>query len=109
MTDLEVKQMAVNKAERIERSPFPTEQPSMSDIRAVLWESVLLLRTEEKSPATANAQANQIGKYLSTIRLEMDYNRQAGRKLVIPMLEPGEAHTTEQLVPPQENGDTAEG
>jgi hypothetical protein len=81
--------MATEPVTKIERTPIPTDEPSMREIRGAIWETVLLLRDEQKSPASANAEMNAIGKYLSTIRLEMDYNQRAGRKVVIPLLESG--------------------
>ena len=76
-------------AERIE---IPTEALTMAQLRGVLSETVMLLRNDERSPASANALSNAIGKFLSTVRLEMDYQRQSGRKASIPLLEAGNGH-----------------
>lgn len=68
---------------------IPTESLTMAQLRGILSETVMLLRTEEKPPASANAISNAIGKFLSTIRLEMDYQRLSGRKAIIPLLDAG--------------------
>jgi len=90
--------MATEQVSKVERT-IPTDEPTMREIRGAIWETVLLLRNEEKSPASANAEMNAIGKYLSTIRLEMDYNQRAGRKVTIPLLESGAAsgESTDEL------------
>jgi hypothetical protein len=78
--------MAVKGNEIVE---VPTESLTMAQLRGILSETVMLLRTEEKPPASANAISNAIGKFLSTIRLEMDYQRLSGRKAIIPLLDAG--------------------
>ena len=77
------------KANGADRTTIPTEALTMAQLRGILSETVMLLRTEEKPPASANAISNAIGKFLSTIRLEMDYQRLSGRKAIIPLLDAG--------------------
>jgi hypothetical protein len=74
---------------------IPSESLTMAQLRGILSETVLLLRNEEKPPASANAISNAIGKFLSTIRLEMDYQRLSGRKAIIPLLDAGIAPADE--------------
>jgi len=87
--------MATEPVTKIERS-IPTQQLSMNETRGILTESILGLRSGDTTPSAANAISNAIGKYLSTVRLEMDYQRQSGRKGAIPLLDASTAAPTDE-------------
>lgn len=59
---------------------------TLDDIRAVLSDEIARLRNGKSTPANASAVTNAAGKILSTVKLEMEYLRLAGRKVDIPLL-----------------------
>lgn len=65
------------------------ETLSLDDLRGILSDEIRRLRDGETSAATANAVSNATGKILSSIKLEMEYQRLTGRKANIPMLSGG--------------------
>ena len=53
---------------------------SMSDIRQLLAEQMDSLKEEKTTAATVNAMCNATGKFLATIKLEMEFARMVGRQ-----------------------------
>ena len=47
----------------------------MNDLRAVIIDQIEKLKTKETTPAVANAVFNGCGKVLSTVKMEIEYNR----------------------------------
>jgi len=47
----------------------------MDDVREVLRQQIMKLDNGESNPAVANAIFNGVNKILSTVKLEMDYQR----------------------------------
>lgn len=59
---------------------------TMHEIRVEIGRTIRDLRSKAISPASANAIANQFGKYLGTIKVELEYARALGRVANIPAL-----------------------
>lgn len=59
---------------------------SLNDLRSFLAEQLERVASGELTPAHANASANLAGKVLSTVKMELDYCKQAGSTPVIPFL-----------------------
>jgi hypothetical protein len=72
--------VAEAKAEKM-REPM-----GLDEIRAILSDEIDRLRSDESTPAQANAITNAVGKILSTVKLEMEYQRLTGRKANIALL-----------------------
>lgn len=53
---------------------------SMADIRVLLAEQMDALKQEKTTAATVNAMCNATGKFLATIKLEMEFARMVGRQ-----------------------------
>lgn len=53
---------------------------SMNDIRELLAEQIDSLREEKTTAGTVNAMCNATGKFLATIKLEMEFARMIGRQ-----------------------------
>lgn len=53
---------------------------SMSDIRELLAEQMDALKQEKTTAATVNAMCNATGKFLATIKLEMEFARLVGKQ-----------------------------
>jgi len=53
---------------------------SMSDIRQLLAEQMDALKQEKTTAGTVNAMCNATGKFLATIKLEMEFARMVGRQ-----------------------------
>lgn len=62
------------------------ESMDLDEIRAILSDEIDRLRNDDSTPAKANAVTNAVGKILSTVKLEMEYQRLTGRKANIPLL-----------------------
>lgn len=52
---------------------------SMTDIRELLSEQMDALKKQETTPGSVNAVCNATGKFLSTIKLEMEFARMIGK------------------------------
>jgi hypothetical protein len=66
---------------------------NMNDIRAMLCEEIEALRNKETTPANVNAIVNATGKILSTIKLEMEYAKLAGKEPKMDFIQLTEAAT----------------
>ena len=71
------------------------ETLTIEGLRAIMSDEIRRLRDGETTAASANAVSNAAGKILSTIKLEMEYARLAGRKPAIPMLDSGPVQADE--------------
>jgi len=67
---------------------------TMQDIRELLSATLDDLRAKDTTPGAANALCNTTGKFLSTIKLEMEFARMIGKqpsdnflKLMAPSVE----------------------
>ena len=63
--------------------------PNLNDMNALLWENALGLRSQELTPAVANATATTVGTILRGVKLQMEYDRLNNRQPTIPLLESG--------------------
>ena len=59
----------------------------INSLRTILAEEIIKLRNEETTPANVNAITNATGKILSTVKLEMEYNKLLGRTPSIDFIE----------------------
>lgn len=59
---------------------------NMNELRAFVLEEFERLRNNKSTPATANAVANLAGKIVSSINVELEYNRMIGSQPYIPLL-----------------------
>jgi len=53
---------------------------SMTDIRELLAEQMDALKQEKTTASTVNAMCNATGKFLATIKLEMEFARMVGKQ-----------------------------
>jgi hypothetical protein len=60
---------------------------SMNDIRAILSDEVSKIRNGDTTASNVNAIVNATGKILSTIKLEIEYNRLLGKTPNISFME----------------------
>lgn len=51
---------------------------NVEDLRNYMAEELERLRTKESTPATANAAANIAGKMMSSVKMELEYNKMVG-------------------------------
>ena len=65
------------------------ETLTLDELRGILSDEIRRVRDGESNAATANAVTNATGKILSSVKLEMEYQKLAGRKANIPMLSGG--------------------
>ena len=63
---------------------------TLNELRGILSDEIKRLRDGDTSAASANAVSNATGKILSSIKLEMEYQKLTGRKANIPMLSGGD-------------------
>jgi len=72
------------------------------ELRNILSAEIHRLRTGETSPANVNAVCNAIGKFLGTVKVELEIDRLAGRKphAMMAALE-APAAETETVAPPE--------
>ena len=63
---------------------------TLNELRGILSDEINRLRNGDTSAASANAVSNATGKILSSIKLEMEYQKLTGRKANIPMLSGGD-------------------
>lgn len=68
----------------------PIKPHSLSELRAILSEDIDRVRAGEATAANVNAVSNAIGKFISTVKLEMEYQRLAGKTPNIALLDDGE-------------------
>ncbi len=54
--------------------------PNINDLREVLWGNVQGIKKGTTTTEQANATTNAVGKYLSTVKLEMDYCKIVGKQ-----------------------------
>lgn len=66
------------------------ETLTLDELRGILSDEIRRVRDGQTSAASANAVTNATGKILSSIKLEMEYQKLTGRKAHIPMLGDGE-------------------
>jgi hypothetical protein len=62
---------------------------NMAEMRAILWSSIEGIRSGKSSPAQVNAISNACGKFLGTIKLEIEYHKLTGKTPNIPALAAG--------------------
>ena len=60
---------------------------NMAQMRSILWESIEGIRSGKSSPAQVNAISNACGKFLGTMKLEIEYIKLTGGVPKIPALE----------------------
>jgi hypothetical protein len=48
-------------------------------MRAIRWQSIEGIRSGKSSPAQVNAISNACGKFLGTIKLEIEYHKLTGK------------------------------
>jgi hypothetical protein len=60
---------------------------TVDDLRLILAEEIQKIRTGTTTAANVNAVTNAAGKILSTIKLEIEYNKLLGRTPNIPFIE----------------------
>lgn len=60
---------------------------SHHEIAAVLSRTIKKLEAGKIPPSAANAISNQVGKYLGTKRLVMDYSKLSGKRAYLPELD----------------------
>ena len=63
-----------------------TEIRTINDLRAILAEEIAKLRAGETTAANVNAVTNATGKILSTVKIEMEYNKLCGKSHEIPFI-----------------------
>jgi len=61
-------------------------QLSLMDLRGILAEQIDRIRTGDATAATVNAISNATGKYLSTIKIELEYHKLLGKTPHMPGL-----------------------
>jgi hypothetical protein len=69
---------------------------TIDDLRAILADEIAKIRTGTTTAANVNAVTNATGKILSTVKLEMEYNKLLGKTPHIPFIE-GEPGGPKQL------------
>lgn len=52
---------------------------NMAQMRAILWQSIEGIRSGKSSPSQVNAISNACGKFLGTIKLEIEYHKLSGK------------------------------
>lgn len=68
---------------------MPNQLKTVNDMRLLLSEEIVKLRDGNTTAANVNAIVNATGKILSTVKLEIEYNRLVGRMPDIPFIEAG--------------------
>ena len=67
------------------------ELKTVNDMRIMLTEEIIKLRNGETSAANVNAIVNATGKILSTVKMEIEYNKLLGKVPTIPFIQVGKA------------------
>lgn len=60
---------------------------TVNDMRLMLSEEIVKLRTGKTTPGNVNAIVNASGKILTTIKMEMEYNKLLGKTPNIPFIQ----------------------
>jgi len=60
---------------------------TIDDIRTVLVDEINKIRSGSTTAANVNAVTNATGKILSTVKLELEYNKLLGKTPHIPFIE----------------------
>ncbi len=72
------------------------ELRTVSDMRKILAEEIRSLRKGETTAQNVNAVVNASGKLLSSVKLEMEYNRLTGQMPEIPFVQDGKKKITQR-------------
>ncbi len=59
---------------------------TVEELRNFMSEELERLRNKESTPASANAAANIAGKVMSSVKMELEYNKMVGASPSIPFL-----------------------
>lgn len=59
---------------------------NMAQMRTILWQSIEGIRSGKSSPSQVNAISNACGKFLGTIKLEIEYHKMTGKTPQIPAM-----------------------
>jgi len=70
---------------------------TVNDLRKILSEEIAKIRAGTTTAANVNAVTNATGKILSTIKMEIEYNKLLGKTPFIPFLT--EENSTKKLNP----------
>jgi len=62
------------------------ELQTVNDLRTILSEEIVKLREGTTTAASVNAIVNATGKILSTVKLEIEYNKLVGKMPDIPFI-----------------------
>ena len=65
------------------------ELKTVTDVRRVLTEEIEKLRKGDSTAASVNAVVNAVGKILSSVKLEIEYNKIIGKTPDIPFIRSG--------------------
>ena len=65
------------------------ELKTVNDVRRILAEEIQKLRAGDSTAANVNAIVNATGKILSSIKLEIEYNKVIGKTPDIPFIPAG--------------------
>ena len=68
---------------------------TVNDIRVMLVDEIQKLRSGDTTAANVNAIVNATGKILSTIKVEIEYNKLLGKTPQIPFIEAGRKNLPE--------------
>jgi len=69
---------------------------SVEDMRVMLSEEITKLREGNTNAANVNAIVNATGKILSTVKLEIEYNKMIGSTPNIPFIPAGQKRLLEK-------------
>ena len=72
------------------------DQGNTRQMRIILWETIEGIRSGKSSPAAANAISNASGKWLGTIKLDLEYQKLIGKTPNIAALVPAEDTPTQK-------------
>lgn len=68
---------------------------TINDLRNFILEEMNRLKNQESTPASANAAANLAGKVISSVKMELEYNKMVGATPSIPFLNKNVANLLE--------------
>lgn len=60
---------------------------NVTEILEALSTQVKALETDETTPGKANATANVVGKIVSVLKLQLEYNKQMGKPKIMTVFE----------------------
>jgi hypothetical protein len=69
---------------------------TVNDLRLILAEEIEKIRSGNTTAANVNAIVNATGKILTTVKMEIEYNKLIGRTPLIPFIT-GKVDAVEQL------------